>query len=230
MFTFKPVFVFCTFCILVKICRSAILTLQVEQIFNNKFVMDTLLTEYRHSTSALCSVVCQQEKCECFGFNSATQMCRVHAFCRPDNTFVEESGWKYYRSRSEWNTFMNSEYLLGLKAATWNNAQLDCSVKGAKLVEIESPEEDAYIRSLANNLTESVWLGGTDLAEEGKWVWQSTSTLFSFSAWDTATGQPNNFDNNQHCLILYRPFGLAWNDRECSLPYQYICERELFTD
>lgn len=31
--------------------------------------------------------------------------------------------------------------------------QLDCSVKGAKLVEIESPEEDVYIRTLANNLT-----------------------------------------------------------------------------
>lgn len=24
----------------------------------------------------------------------------------------------------EWNTFMNSEYLLGLKAATWNNAKV----------------------------------------------------------------------------------------------------------
>ncbi|XP_052692507.1 perlucin-like protein [Crassostrea angulata] len=227
MFTFKTVFVFCVFCILVQICRSALRTLQVEQIFYNKFVLDNLLTEYGHASSALCSVVCQQEKCECFGFNSATQMCRVHTFCRPANTLAEESGWKYYRSRSEWITFMNSEYLLGLKAQTWNNSQLNCSVKGAKLVEIESPEEDTYIRTLANNLTESVWLGGTDLAEEGKWVWQSTSTLFSFSAWPTR--QPNNLDNNQHCLSLYLPNGLTWNDRECSLQYQYICERELFT-
>lgn len=30
---------------------------------------------------------------------------------------------------------------------------MNCSVKGTKLVEIESPEEDAYIRSLANTLT-----------------------------------------------------------------------------
>lgn len=30
---------------------------------------------------------------------------------------------------------------------------LDCIYKGAKLVEVESPEEDAYIQILANNLT-----------------------------------------------------------------------------
>lgn len=28
----------------------------------------------------------------------------------------------------EWITFMNSEYLLGLKAATWNNAQVSVEV------------------------------------------------------------------------------------------------------
>nr|XP_011440035.2 perlucin-like protein [Crassostrea gigas] len=227
MFTLKHVFVFCILCITVKICRSAMRTFQVEQIFDNKIVLDNLLTEYAHSTSALCSVVCQQESCKCFGFNSITQMCRVHAFCRPDNTLVEESGWKYYRSRAEWNSFMNSEYLLGLEAATWNNAQLDCSVRGAKLVEIESPEEDVYIRTLANNLTETVWLGGTDVAEEGKWVWQSTGTIFSYSAWNG--GQPNNYQN-QDCLCLYRPYGLTWCDESCAASYQYICERELFTN
>eukprot|EP00105_Crassostrea_gigas_P040599 XP_019924747.1 PREDICTED: perlucin-like protein [Crassostrea gigas] len=127
----------------------------------------------------------------------------------------------------EWNFFMNSEYLLGLKAATWNNAQLDCSVKGAKLVEIESPEEDVYIRTLAHNLTENVWLGGTDVAEEGKWVWQSTGTIFSYSAWYVK--QPNNYQN-QDCLCLFRPFGINWNDISCADRYQYICERELFTN
>uniref|UniRef100_K1RFL0 C-type lectin domain-containing protein n=1 Tax=Magallana gigas TaxID=29159 RepID=K1RFL0_MAGGI len=68
--------------------------------------------------------------------------------------------------KSQWNFFMNSEYLLGLKAATWNNAQLDCSVKGAKLVEIESPEEDVYIRTLAHNLTDPLEEGCPVIKEE----------------------------------------------------------------
>ncbi|XP_052692400.1 perlucin-like protein [Crassostrea angulata] len=227
MFTFKSVFVLCILCNIVKICRSAMQTFQVEQIFYNKVVLDNLLAEYRHSSSAQCSDICQQESCKCFGFNSITQICRIHAFCKPDNTLVEESGWKYYRSRAEWNSFMNSEYLLGLKATTWNNAQLDCSVKGAKLVEIESPEENAYIHSLANNLTKPAWLGGTDVAEEGKWVWHSKGTIFSYSAW--YSGQPNNY-NNQDCLCLYRSHALTWWDDSCAASYQYICERELFTN
>lgn len=100
MLTFNSVFVFCILCIIVKICRSAMQTFQVEQIFYNKVVLDNLLAEYGHSTSAQCSVVCQQESCKCFGFNSITQICRIHAFCKPENTLVEESGWKYYRSRA----------------------------------------------------------------------------------------------------------------------------------
>lgn len=44
---------------------------------------------------------------------------------------------------------------------------------------------------------------------EGKWVWQSTGTLFSYSAWDMARGQPNNYAN-QDCLSLYRPYGLGF--------------------
>lgn len=63
-------------------------------------MLDNLLAEYGHSSSALCSVFCEQEQCECFGFNLATQMCRVYAFCRQNNTLVEETGWKYYRSKT----------------------------------------------------------------------------------------------------------------------------------
>ncbi|XP_052695698.1 perlucin-like protein [Crassostrea angulata] len=225
MSTFKPVSVFCILCINVNICHSVIRTFEVEQIFYNKVVLDNILAEYRHSTSALCSVVCQQENCECFGFNSIYQMCRVHVFCRPDNTLVEESGWKYYRSKTKWNTFMNSEYLLGLEAVSWSTAQLDCIAKGSKLVEVESPEEDAFIRTLAINLTESVWLGGTDKDDEAKWVWHSTNLIFSYSAW--YGGQPNNYQN-QDCLSLYRPYGLTWCDESCEASNQYICKRETF--
>ncbi|XP_052692173.1 galactose-specific lectin nattectin-like [Crassostrea angulata] len=227
MFTYKHVFVFCVFCILAKICHSAMRTLQVEQIFDNKVVMDNFLAEYGHSTSALCSVVCQQETCECFGFNSITKTCRVHTFCRPDNTLIEESGWKYYRSRADWDTFMNSEYLLNDTVVTWSVAQTNCMIKGGKLAEIESPEENNYIMSLVMKLTENVWLGGTDQDKEGSWVWQSTKEPLSYKAWATGYGEPDDY-NNQDCLCVYRPYGLNWSTCWCWILLQYICERELF--
>nr|XP_034321542.1 perlucin-like protein [Crassostrea gigas] len=123
---------------------------------------------------------------------------------------------------------MSSEYWLGLKEATWSDAAIDCLSKGAKLVEIESSAEDNFILTLAMELTRNVWLGGTDMTVEGKWVWQSTGTLFSYSAWDTARGQPNNYAN-QDCLSLYRPYGLTWCDECFGASYQYICEREITT-
>uniref|UniRef100_K1REW0 Nattectin n=1 Tax=Magallana gigas TaxID=29159 RepID=K1REW0_MAGGI len=97
-------------------------------------------------------------------------------------------------------TFMSSEYWLGLKEATWNDAAIDCLSKGAKLVEIESSAEDNFILTLAMELTRNVWLGGTDMTVEGKWVWQSTGTIFSYSAWNG--GQPNNYQNQTVSVFI----------------------------
>ncbi|XP_052695769.1 perlucin-like protein [Crassostrea angulata] len=197
-----------------------------EKMLENKAVMSNLITKLHNISPTQCSYICLQQKCECFGFESNTKTCRIHAFCRLYSTSVDEAGWKYYRT--EWATFMSSEYWLGLKEATWSDAAIDCLSKGAKLVEIESSAEDNFILTLAMELTRNVWLGGTDMTVEGKWVWQSTGTLFSYSAWDMARGQPNNYAN-QDCLSLYRPYGLTWCDESCGASYQYICEREIIT-
>lgn len=98
MYTFTTTFIFSIICLKVKLCVPALRVLQVEQIFNNKVVIDNLLADYGHSSSSLCTLLCQQEKCECIGFNSVTQTCRIHSFCRPDNTIINESGWTYYRT------------------------------------------------------------------------------------------------------------------------------------
>uniref|UniRef100_A0A8W8NZ06 C-type lectin domain-containing protein n=1 Tax=Magallana gigas TaxID=29159 RepID=A0A8W8NZ06_MAGGI len=128
-----------------------------------------------------------------------------------------------------WETFINSEYFVGLDAVTWNEAKGNCTIKGTQLVEVESSEENTFILTMAVKMTKSVWLGGTDHQVEGKWVWQSTNSELSYSAWEKISGQPNNL-NNQDCLCLDRSLGFAWSDRECWYRYQYFCERELFTD
>lgn len=64
----------------------------------NKAIMSNLITELHNSSPTQCSYVCLQQKCECFGFESNTKTCRIHAFCRLYSTSVDEAGWKYYRS------------------------------------------------------------------------------------------------------------------------------------
>lgn len=107
MSTFTTTFFVIIICIKVKLCTPEFRVLQVEQILNNRVVVDNLLADYGHSSSSLCTVLCQQENCECFGFNSVTQTCRVHSFCRPDNTIINGSGWNYYRtSKCCWLTHL----------------------------------------------------------------------------------------------------------------------------
>lgn len=124
---------------------------------------------------------------------------------------------------------MNSEYWLGRDEVTWDEAKLNCMTEDAKLVEIGSYAEDIFVRTLAKKLTKTVWLGGTDVGTEGRWVWQSDRSPFTYSAWNIAKGQPNNY-NNQDCLSLYRPYNLTWCDEKCVTRYQYICEKENFQD
>lgn len=76
---------------------------------------------------------------------------------------------------------------------------------------------------------ETVWLGGTDVGTEGRWVWGSDISPFTYSAWNRAKGQPNNY-NNQDCLSLYRPYNLTWCDEKCETRYQYICEKGIAQD
>lgn len=125
-----------------------------------------------------------------------------------------------------WTSFMDSEYWIGRKEETWNDARIICMINDAKLVEIESNAEDLFVRGLAMGLTNTVWLGGTDVATEGRWVWDSDRSPFTYSAWDIAKGQPNNYDN-QDCLSLYRPYNITWCDEKCETRYQYICERKV---
>lgn len=73
----------------------------------------------------------------------------------------------------------------------------------------------------------SVWLGGTDFGVEGRWVWESDRSAFTYSAWNTAKGQPNDYFK-QNCLTLSLNNNLTWFDQNCVITYQYICERIFF--
>lgn len=56
-----------------------------------------------------------------------------------------------------------------------------------------------YNDIILTSYVETVWLGGTDVGTEGRWVWECDRSTFTYSAWDIAKGQPNNYDN-QDCL------------------------------
>nr|KAG5701836.1 hypothetical protein BaRGS_019047 [Batillaria attramentaria] len=77
---------------------------------------------------------------------------------------------------------------------------------------------------MGNPSTAAYWLGGSDEASEGTFVWVSDNRDITF--FDFIPGQPDNSGNNEDCLeiLVVSPFNSQWNDRSCHINNRYICQ------
>jgi len=105
---------------------------------------------------------------------------------------------------------------------SWHEARDLCLQAGGYMACIETAEEQAFIAGLADGRYLS--LGGTDEADEGKWVWCNGSE-FKYECW--MSGQPNNYGGDEHYLATYD--GGEWVDVAARgdgfwMPTGYICE------
>ena len=90
---------------------------------------------------------------------------------------------------------------------SWFAANSYCKSVGAKLVEIDSEEENAAIVEEINrggykNRSRFFWIGLTDAIKEGTWKLASNDTTATYLNWDETYGQapePNNFNDNEDC-------------------------------
>ena len=104
---------------------------------------------------------------------------------------------------------------------TWFEAKDHCQRKGAKLVEIDSEEENTALAEKINNrgYTErnmNFWIGLTDVDNEGVWKLASDNSIATYLNW--GDGQPNNLRDNEDCarLRMGRPeWEEKWSDVPC---------------
>lgn len=75
-----------------------------------------------------------------------------------------------------------------------------------------------------------MWIGATDEAYEGTFMWRTTGQKVDFSKW--ALGEPNNANllgtDTGNCVeIMYQNTenGYRWNDNWCGFAQVYVCER-----
>ncbi|XP_056001048.1 perlucin-like protein isoform X2 [Ostrea edulis] len=128
-----------------------------------------------------------------------------------------------------WVLYNNSCYKLFLSKESWSDAQVRCSSYGAVLAEITTAEENAFIVNTmlhnASTISVGVWAGGTDARKEGEWIWWSTNTTMSFINW--RDNQPDNwYTTGEHCLELSKGFEWKWNDYQCHIEIEFLCETE----
>jgi len=121
-----------------------------------------------------------------------------------------------------WSQHTNSCYWLSNEALDWNLASTVCQEMGANLSSSNSESENDFLYQLSNS---TVWLGGSDSADEGVWIWTDGSP-FDYDNWHSGYPSGGEIDNCLHMGYgsYYRKF---WFDDNCFSSNYFICEIHL---
>ena len=105
-------------------------------------------------------------------------------------------------------------------AVSWADADTACQAAGLQLASVQSAAQNALLVTAAAG--NAVWIGGTDAASEGAWVWSPSNTPLSYTNW--ATGQPEN-SGGEDCMDFRGHADSKWNDNRCTRKYKYVCQQ-----
>ncbi|XP_040897853.1 asialoglycoprotein receptor-like 1 [Toxotes jaculatrix] len=130
--------------------------------------------------------------------------------------------------REGWVSFQRSCYLLSTTTVTWSKAEELCRTHGGHLLVLNDVEEVDYISKIVE-LRYNYWIGLVKREHEEHWSWVDGTDFNSTPTfWDK--GQPDNWgyrDNGEDCAQLHaseRRKRKRWNDANCNLAFDYICE------
>ncbi|XP_029714393.1 C-type lectin 37Db-like [Aedes albopictus] len=117
--------------------------------------------------------------------------------------------------------------------ANWVGAAEYCSRNGWRLAILDTEEKQQQMEEQAQKVDAfktnkvELWIGASDLAKEGKFVWHGTGMDVSYEKW--IAGMPDNRNGNEHCVHLWyepsRSFQWQWNDVVCSSTRRFVCEQ-----
>jgi hypothetical protein len=116
-----------------------------------------------------------------------------------------------------------SIYYISKTIKTWEDAKLDCSNKGGKLIVINDANENAFIASSIGR-NEAVFIGLNDATTEGVFKWVD-GTPFIYSNWEER--EPNNGLGGQRedYVVLHGWSGGKWADYNKFVSKRYILEK-----
>jgi hypothetical protein len=130
-------------------------------------------------------------------------------------------------------------YMFCATGITWLQARTACESALLRVVRVDTAAENTWLRdeASARGFAE-VWLGGSDAAQEGAWVWADGVQFWqgdgmgsaiggSYTRWAPplnggTTPQPDNFGGAEDFIELLDTG--EWNDNDGPNQHPYICE------
>ncbi|XP_042347053.1 galactose-specific lectin nattectin-like [Plectropomus leopardus] len=123
-----------------------------------------------------------------------------------------------------WTPFGHRCFIFFHEAREWIFGEHVCRSLGGNLASIHTPEENAFLGDYIEKVAGSrvhTWIGGTDEAQEGTWLWTDGSP-FNYQSW--SPGEPNNL-GQEHCIEMnWREY--FWNDNQCYHERAYLCAKD----
>uniref|UniRef100_A0A3P9DKC5 Immune-related, lectin-like receptor 4 n=1 Tax=Maylandia zebra TaxID=106582 RepID=A0A3P9DKC5_9CICH len=132
-----------------------------------------------------------------------------------------EEGWEHHGGKC---------YYFSTNKSSWTESRDDCRAKGGDLVKIDSREEQEFLRKEVRRIMkdheDKFWIGLTDSAEQGRWLWVDGSPLNeSLSYWNYK--EPDNWREDD-CVMMGDKgdrYQKSWSDTSCKVSRRSICEK-----
>lgn len=111
---------------------------------------------------------------------------------------------------------------------TWSNAEAFAMTMGGHLATVRNSQEDSWLYATFIHhpgVTDTLWVGISDAAEEGTFVWASGETS-AYRNW--APGEPNNLGNIENYGRYFQPYhdyAGKWNDAPNQAPSNGVIEK-----
>ncbi|XP_010904068.2 macrophage mannose receptor 1 [Esox lucius] len=104
------------------------------------------------------------------------------------------------------------------KKKSWSEAQEFCKAIGGDLLSIHSAQD---LNNSPYHNSDAAWIGLSLLNPNAGFVWTDGLPL-EYENW--GFGEPNNYNDNEHCAEVQFFYGRHWNDRHCDAYNDWICE------
>ncbi|XP_037592075.1 C-type lectin domain family 4 member K [Cebus imitator] len=123
-----------------------------------------------------------------------------------------------------WNFFEGNFYYFSHISKTWYSAQQFCMSRNSHLTSVTSESEQEFLYKTAAGRV--YWIGLTKAGMEGEWYWVDDTPFDMVQSerfW--IPGEPNNYENNEHCADIKASSLQSWNDAPCDQMLRFICKQ-----